>query len=100
MGTQEKNSHLFDPELWREKASCRDLDTAIFFADTPDGLETAKSICRGCPVRKECFDFALRTRQNYGVWGGENFDDAKRLRRNAATKARRDRLKAQKKNNS
>ena len=30
----------------------------------------AKAICAGCPVRRECLAFALRTRQVHGVWGG------------------------------
>jgi Transcription factor WhiB len=30
----------------------------------------AKAICAGCPVRRECLAFALRTHQVHGVWGG------------------------------
>ena len=30
----------------------------------------AKAICAGCPVRRQCLAFALRTHQVHGVWGG------------------------------
>jgi WhiB family redox-sensing transcriptional regulator len=32
----------------------------------------AKAICRSCPVRKECLDYALRIREQHGIWGGLN----------------------------
>jgi WhiB family transcriptional regulator, redox-sensing transcriptional regulator len=30
----------------------------------------AKSICAQCRVRVECGDFALRSQQPFGIWGG------------------------------
>lgn len=33
-------------------------------------VRRAKSICAVCPVRRECLDFALKTQQAWGVWGG------------------------------
>lgn len=30
----------------------------------------AKSVCAQCPVRVECGDFALRSQQPFGIWGG------------------------------
>lgn len=38
--------------------------------------EIARLICRGgdgageCPIRQECLDYALATKQEDGVWGG------------------------------
>jgi WhiB family redox-sensing transcriptional regulator len=32
----------------------------------------AKSICKGCPVKDECLDHALRTDEPHGIWGGLN----------------------------
>lgn len=29
----------------------------------------AKSICRSCPVRERCLDYALDNREPYGIWG-------------------------------
>lgn len=33
-------------------------------------VEVAKSICAGCPVRIECFDYAVKYRLESGVWSG------------------------------
>ena len=30
----------------------------------------AQLLCAECPVSTPCRDYALRTRQQYGVWGG------------------------------
>ena len=51
--------HVLDPELW--------------FAETPQGVDEAKALCRTCPVRAVCLDGALERREPWGVWGGELF---------------------------
>jgi WhiB family transcriptional regulator, redox-sensing transcriptional regulator len=59
---------------WREQAACRDLVTADydpFFAGTKEATEAAIAVCAGCPVRDDCLTFAVRTGQQYGVWGGQ-----------------------------
>ena len=38
-------------------------------------------ICAGCPVRRECLDFALGHDQVYGIWGGTTPEDRQRDRR-------------------
>lgn len=43
----------------------------LWFSEQPDGVETAKRICRGCPVRSRCLAAALARREPWGVWGGE-----------------------------
>ncbi|MDN5915657.1 MAG: WhiB family transcriptional regulator [Pseudonocardia sp.] len=46
----------------------------MWFAEAPDELERAKSLCAGCPVRAECLDGALARAEPWGVWGGEIFE--------------------------
>jgi WhiB family redox-sensing transcriptional regulator len=65
---------------WRTRAACRGPETALFFPpatserrEDRDARERrAKSICRGCPVRTECLDHALRVGEMHGIWGGLN----------------------------
>ncbi len=65
-------------EPWQFRAACRGPETWLFFppahTERKDEREEreirAKEICRRCPVRGECLDFALRTREPYGIWGG------------------------------
>lgn len=77
---------------WREAAACRGMDASIFFPDSEEDAGPARAICAACPVREECLDFALTSRQDEGVWGGLTETERRRLRRrrqDAARTARR-----------
>lgn len=72
---------------WKADAACRDLDIDLFFPDTESDSAPAVAVCAGCPVREACLDFALRTRQNDGVWGGHTESERKRIRRRLGRQA-------------
>lgn len=46
----------------------------LWFAQSPAGLEMAKALCLGCPLRELCLDGALERREPWGVWGGQLVD--------------------------
>ena len=54
----EKYPHLFYPE------------------DYPDpeqravAAKAAKTLCHSCPIIEQCFEYALETNQEFGIWGG------------------------------
>jgi WhiB family transcriptional regulator, redox-sensing transcriptional regulator len=52
---------------------CLMVDPELFFADSPDDVETAKAMCADCPVRTACLTAALERREPWGVWGAELF---------------------------
>jgi WhiB family redox-sensing transcriptional regulator len=67
---------------WRAQAACRDVVSAEydpFFADTADLQAEAIAICETCPVRDACLTFAVRTGQQYGIWGGQPQQTIRRL---------------------
>lgn len=50
-------------------------DPDLFFPTGSTGpaavqIEGAKAVCRRCPVMEQCQEWALETREEYGVWGG------------------------------
>jgi WhiB family transcriptional regulator, redox-sensing transcriptional regulator len=51
---------------------CRD-DPELFFAESPDDVEFAKSLCRSCAMRTACLAGAIARAEPWGVWGGELF---------------------------
>jgi WhiB family redox-sensing transcriptional regulator len=62
---------------WQRLGACRGMDSAVFFH--PDGERNpsrarrtarAKEVCHRCPVLDQCRQFALATREPFGVWGG------------------------------
>lgn len=60
---------------WRERASCRGIDYPEIFnapARKDDALYMqALALCRGCPVRDQCFDWASADRAFEGVAAGK-----------------------------
>ncbi len=64
---------------WQEQAACNDKPTAMFYPNTEQGAYSALKICRGCPVRQPCLDYALETRELYGVWGGTTEDERRKM---------------------
>lgn len=65
-------------EPWRAQAACKGQTTTMYprlrpgkntGARTRD-LDAARAICFTCPVITECGDYADRTNQRHGVWGG------------------------------
>ena len=73
---------------WRAKAACRDLDTDLFFPDSEADAGPALEVCAVCPVRAECLEWALATRQHDGIWGGATETARKRIRRRRAAASR------------
>lgn len=74
---------------WRFRAACRGEDSALFFAPSyferraeKDAREgRAKAICSRCEIKDLCLEYALRTRESHGVWGGRNEQERRALLR-------------------
>lgn len=69
---------------WSDRAACLAAEPEQFFpvgAGGAAGWETAaaKAICGGCDVLTQCRDYALETRQPFGVWGGLDEDERRVL---------------------
>lgn len=59
---------------WRLRALCLDVDPELFFPISPDGPDAwkvaeVKSLCRRCPVKRECLAFAYVAAPE-GTYGG------------------------------
>ncbi len=53
-------------------AACARADPDLFFPRErrdPRNRE-AKGVCARCPVRDECLEYSLATREEFGIWGG------------------------------
>lgn len=56
---------------WRDRAACLGHDPELWFPDsTSTKRDLAERICQGCPVQSECRQFAARSCQAFGIWGG------------------------------
>lgn len=61
---------------WMDRAHCR---TANDFPDLE--LTDQRALCRPCPVRTACLNYALSQQIEHGVWGGLTAPERARHRR-------------------
>jgi WhiB family redox-sensing transcriptional regulator len=84
--TMSTGSHTLH-DGWRHLAACKGPEADLFFPPAqPERKEdrlvrerAAKLICAGCPVRVQCLEYALSVREPYGIWGGLNEYERRRL---------------------
>jgi WhiB family redox-sensing transcriptional regulator len=65
---------------WSQRAACLGAEPEQFFPVGTGGaslreVTAAKAVCHRCSVIVECRDYALETRQSFGVWGGMDEDE-------------------------
>jgi WhiB family transcriptional regulator, redox-sensing transcriptional regulator len=71
---------------WRAASACLNTDPDVFFpvaVGTAAAKQIARAlrICQGCSVRQQCLDFAMRSGEKDGIWGGTTPEDRVRARR-------------------
>ncbi len=64
---------------WKEHGACYRSFDPNFFPDTYGGRR-AIAICKTCVVQDLCLDFAIRTNQHHGVWGGKTRSQRLKIR--------------------
>lgn len=76
-------------EPWMADALCAEMgDPDSFFPEAGAGVAFAKQVCGSCDVREACLEYALRTKQQYGIWGGANERKLRRIREARSREAR------------
>ena len=74
-----------------DEIPCLTGDPETWFAESPEVLEHAKSLCGPCPLREMCLQGALERGEPWGVWGGELFDRGRVIpRKRTAGRPRKD----------
>lgn len=72
----------FPSTSWVEDAACVGVPTEMFFPEPGkkgDAL-AAKRVCMGCPVMKQCGEYADKFGIEYGIWGAESRQEVARSR--------------------
>jgi WhiB family redox-sensing transcriptional regulator len=82
IGWFDGSARMFDPMPWKELANCKGVDPDLFFPEQGTNriqIDQAKTVCRGCEVRIECFEYAMKHLEK-GVWGGTSEIQRRRIR--------------------
>lgn len=72
---------------WQVSALCAQTDPDEWFQEKGGSTKTAKAICKICPVRAECLEYAITHDERFGVWGGLSERERRPLVRAAKTGA-------------
>jgi WhiB family transcriptional regulator, redox-sensing transcriptional regulator len=81
--------HMVPPgrsrDSWQSQGLCISADPELFFQQGELAERLPKRICRACPVRSECLEFALTHPKiaAFGVWGGMSERERRKMIRRA-----------------
>jgi WhiB family redox-sensing transcriptional regulator len=74
---------------WRYRGACGPADLELFFGpEDESGTERqareagAKAVCRPCPVKWQCGQYAVTAPEKWGTWGGIGEAERATVRRN------------------
>jgi WhiB family transcriptional regulator, redox-sensing transcriptional regulator len=62
---------------------CNNTDPEIWFGDQEEGYDysaLAKQLCKACPARKPCAEYAIVAKEQFGIWGGTSPKQRQRIR--------------------
>lgn len=71
----------FEAVLWQREGSCFQKGNMIFFVEKGKSVRRAKAVCRECPVKTQCLEYAHEKKIPFGVWGGLTAKERERQRR-------------------
>ena len=61
---------LFIAQPWADQALCAQVDPERWYPNKGGVSTIAKRVCAACPVQPQCLDWAMVTKQEWGIWGG------------------------------
>jgi len=78
-------ANIATPPAWMAEGTCRQTDPELFYyqedgmPEWPGRIEQAKAVCRVCPVRGECLEWALESEDDWAIMGGLTPIERRRL---------------------
>ena len=83
-GTDPVFTLTLNPEPWTKRALCAETGGDDHF---PEGkgkqYDNAKKVCLACDVQAQCLEYALRNREDIGVWGATSPQERRAMRKAA-----------------
>ena len=75
------SSRIDTDTTWMARGNCAEQSPSLFFPSDGVGVDVARKVCEGCPVKSPCLEYALRHRIDHGVWGGTSERERRRILR-------------------
>jgi WhiB family redox-sensing transcriptional regulator len=64
---------------WMREAICAQTDPDAFYPEKGGSTAEAKRVCMGCPVRRECLEYALTNNERFGIFGGKSERERRKI---------------------
>lgn len=87
---QRITTRLLQPVEWQAQAQCArpEVDPEIFFPERGGSSKAARAVCARCEVRPQCLEYALKNKEQFGIWGGTSERERRRIRKERARRVR------------
>jgi len=72
---------ILEERPWAVYSACREAEPEMFFASTRADERAALAVCDACAVADQCLEFAIETRERFGVWGGTHERERRKMLR-------------------
>lgn len=69
---------------WMRDAICAQTDPEAFYPEKGGSTAEAKRVCMGCPVRRDCLEYALENNERYGIFGGKSERERRKIAKERA----------------
>jgi WhiB family redox-sensing transcriptional regulator len=76
------------PTAWMVDAACKGQPTTLWFPPKETDQTEPKQVCHTCPVKSECYQYALELKVEDGIWGGHDMGANRRTHRRAYNRQR------------
>lgn len=64
---------------WMQEAACAQVGGDLWFPEKGGSTADAKRVCFSCSVSAECLEYALATKDRFGVYGGLSERERRKL---------------------
>lgn len=66
---------------WQDEARCKGRSSTVFYPQRGVPTASARALCKECPVKRECLEYALAADERFGIWGGLSERERRKLQR-------------------
>lgn len=64
---------------WMQEAACAQVGGDLWFPEKGESTADAKRVCFSCSVSAECLEYALDTKDHFGVYGGKSERERRKI---------------------
>lgn len=72
---------LVREEPWMADARCKGMNPEWWHPLKGEPVDEQKAVCKACPVRSDCLEYAMYYHLGHGIWGGTSERERRVIRK-------------------